>query len=223
MFDLDEISKHVSIMTSKDIIADIKLVNIEQIYKLEKFLEYYKTLKHVDSEKLKDIEEIEGIIKNEISERNNNLQEADIGLRPTIKLSLDVDGNILLVKREHVDFETIYANSHALLKMYDDANNIEGIKYELCKIWMCKSLIDFRILYPKGIRRRLISEARRKKANILKSFIMNDMSKYLKVISKKEPDFNFQEYFNKTQFGIEMYKIDSRVIKASKIFLGVFK
>lgn len=151
------------------------------------------------------------------------LNESDISLRPSIDLSLDKDGNLLLTKRENVDFQTIYANSHELLKIYADSNNIEGMKYELCKLWMCKTLIDYKILYNKGIRAKLVSAKQRKQALITKSFIMSDIKLYLKNINEKETNFNFQEYFNKTQFGIEIYKIDNRVIKASKLLLGAFK
>lgn len=218
----EEIEKYVLMSVSENVESDIKSLNDEQLYKFKNFLNYYIKLKHITSERKNHINRIIKLIENEIFSRQA-LQESDISLRPTIELQLDNDGNMLLIKREHVDFETIYANSHELLKIYEKSNNIEGMKYELCKQWMCKTLIDYKLIYPKGIKSKLVTAKQRKQAVTLKSFIMNDMKKYLEIINKEESNFNFQEYFNKTQFGIEIYKIDNRAIKASKMILGAFK
>lgn len=225
----DCIKKYILILikTYPEITEEIKSFSEEELMDFTAFLQYYMKLTHVTTESRNRIRHVlDVIIVEEIKLRQSpeyDLNEADMSLRPTISLSLDNDGNMLLTKREHVNFQTIYANSHELLKVYSDSNNIEGMKYELCKLWMCKTLIDNNILYNKGIRAKLVSSKQKKQAQTTKSFIMSDIKKYLKEVNEKETNFNFQEYFNKTQFGIEVYKIDNRVIKASKLIFGAFK
>ena len=34
-----------------------------------------------------------------------------------------------------MDFEEEYAKCHSVIKVYEKANNLDGIKYELCKLW----------------------------------------------------------------------------------------
>lgn len=227
--DSESIKKYILTLVKPypEIQKDLKDFSEKELMSFTMFLAYYERLTHITIVNKNIIRHVYNVlIPNEMNSRQvieDTLNEADISLRPSIDLSLDKDGNLLLTKRENVDFQTIYANSHELLKIYADSNNIEGMKYELCKLWMCKTLIDYKILYNKGIRAKLVSAKQRKQALITKSFIMSDIKLYLKNINEKETNFNFQEYFNKTQFGIEIYKIDNRVIKASKLLLGAFK
>ena len=150
----------------------------------------------------------------------NNLNEVSMSLKPTINLSLDNDGSILIKKHENVDFMTIYQNSHELLKEYWDKENIEGIKYELCKLWMMIVLIDKNYLHAKSsLKQRLITNEDKKYATKAKAFIMNDFKTYLRKVLTIEKDFNFSEYFNQTQFGVEVYKLDKRLLNMIKHFI----
>ena|SRR5574344_1209030 len=147
---------------------------------------------------------------------NTNLKllvEKSLSLKPTIMLSLDNDGNILIKKHDNVDFMTIYNNSHTLLKEYERARNYDAIKYELCKLYYMITLIDNNIIYSKS---RFISKEKKEKAISNKSFIMNDFKTYLRFVLLHDNTFNFNEYFLKTQFGIDVYKIDNRLIKLIK-------
>lgn len=141
------------------------------------------------------------------------LVEKSLSLKPTIMLSLDNDGNILIKKHDNVDFMTIYNNSHTLLIEYEKARNYDAIKYELCKLYYMITLIDNNTIYSKS---KFISKERREKAISNKSFIMNDFKKYLRFVLLHDNTFNFNEYFLKTQFGIDVYKIDNRLIKLIK-------
>jgi hypothetical protein len=147
---------------------------------------------------------------------NKILQERTMNMEPSIKFSLDDDGNILITKHESADFNTIYHNSHILLKEYEKIDNIESMKYELCKIYMMVSIINEKYIHNPGI---LVSKYKQADMAKLKSFIMNDFYKYLRIISEKEKGFNFNKYYSNTQFGIETYKIDNRVIKGLKQIL----
>lgn len=146
------------------------------------------------------------------------LNERTMDMKPSIQLSLDQDGSLLITKHEHVDFMTIFNNSHILLKEYERVNNIEGIKYELCKLYMMKSIIDAKYIHCKG---NVFTARKRDEMVKCKSFIMSDFYKYIKIVLEKDNTFNFNEYYSKTQFGIETYKIDNRLIKGLK-YLTLF-
>src|SRR5574344_539767 len=134
-------------------------------------------------------------------------------LTSTINLSLDNDGSILIKKHDNVDFDTIYNNSHILLKEYSKARSYEAMKYELCKLWYMKCLIDNKTLYNK---KKKISEEERLNAIRIKSFVMSDFKIYLRQVLANDRNFNFNEYFNKTQFRVEIYKIDKSLIQFVK-------
>ena len=151
------------------------------------------------------------------SKTEEQLSEVSNKLTANIQLALDKDGNILLKKHENVDFMSIYSNSHILLKQYVKSGNLGGIKYELCKLWMMKLLTD-KIIYGKD---KILPTSKQKitDAKKARAFILNDFKTYLDIVLKSDPEFNFTEYFDNTQFGVEVYKIDNRLVKAIKKFI----
>ena len=52
------------------------------------------------------------------------------------------DGDLLIERRNKLDFEEEYAKCHSVIKVYEKANNLDGIKYELCKLWFLNCLIQ---------------------------------------------------------------------------------
>ena len=178
-------------------------------------------LKEFEDQCSKNIEDFKlpEIIPHTILQEDSNdtiyerLNELNMNLKPTINLSLDNDGSILIKKHDNVDFDTIYNNSHILLKEYSKARSYEAMKYELCKLWYMKCLIDNKTLYNK---KKKISEEERLNAIRIKSFVMSDFKIYLRQVLANDRNFNFNEYFNKTQFGVEIYKIDKSLIQFVK-------
>ena len=143
---------------------------------------------------------------------NESINEAAINMKQKIELKMDNDGNILIQKQENADLMNIYQRSKELLKEYYKVKNYNGIKYELCKLYMMIIIIDNKILYRKGIMKKFISKSKIEYGNKCKMFAMNSFKHYLRKILEIEKDFNFQEYFNQTQFGIAVYKIDPNII-----------
>ena len=140
------------------------------------------------------------------------INRAAINMKQKIELKMDNDGNILIQKQENADLMNIYQRSKELLKEYYKVKNYNGIKYELCKLYMMIIIIDNKILYRKGIMKKFISKSKIEYGNKCKMFAMNSFKHYLRKILEIEKDFNFQEYFNQTQFGIAVYKIDPNII-----------
>lgn len=144
---------------------------------------------------------------------NEQLQERAHDLSPNIKLNIDSDGNLLITKKDNVDFRTIFNNSHILLREYGKVNNIDGIKYELCKLYMIVSIINEKYVHSNNL---FVNTSKKKEMTQLKSFIMQDFYTYIRILLKDDNQFNFNDYFSQTQFGIETYKIDNKVLKGLK-------
>ena len=197
--------KHNNIIEDDyDIVRAIRENNIEYLNKL-KDKKLYNAVKYICIyEKCR--------IKTGINIDNEILDEIGMNLKPSIQLSLDPDGNILIKRHENVDFMSIYSNSHMLLKEYEKVNNIDGIKYELCKLFYMKTLLDNNFIYSTK-NKHFKAEEKKEKALKTKAFIMNDFKYYLRFILSQDNTFNFNDYFSKTQFGIEIYKLDNRLFK----------
>lgn len=144
---------------------------------------------------------------------NNLLQEKSFNMEPSIKLDIDGDGNLLITKRDGLNYNSIFHNSHTLLKAYEKVNNIDGMKYELCKLYMIVTIINEKYIHSTSL---FTSKEKRQQMIQLKSFIMGDFHKYLNIILKNDTEFNFNEYFSNTKFGIESYKINNTVLKGIK-------
>lgn len=127
-----------------------------------------------------------------------------------IEIKTDSDGAFIIKKREKLDFMNFYSRSHRLLLEYEKVGNTKPMKYELAKLWFMNVIIERKIIYTNFNIFR--TEKQLEDAKKARAFILNDFTKYLRIVLSKEPDFNFQEYYEKTEFGVETYKIDKNAI-----------
>ena len=116
------------------------------------------------------------------------LQEKSIGFE------FDARGN-LFVKNflKNKSYQSVYMESHRLLMEYDRAKNIEGMKYELAKMYYLNLKIS----------EDLIKQDRTKKDKELvkiRARVLNDFHKYLKVVLKNDKQFNFSNYYQRSEF-----------------------
>lgn len=121
--------------------------------------------------------------------------------------SFDADGNLLIKNMKKMDYRHEFEKSHKLLKVYEKDNNIEGIKYELSKLWFINCELE------KKIYQSNIGEDEKDKLYVLRSQLLNDFNKYLRVVQSNENGFNFTEYYNDTPFSDASYKIDKYTIQ----------
>lgn len=154
-----------------------------------------------------DIKKIKRKIKNFLSTYDNKvLQE----MTNKIEIKTDSDGSFIIKKKEKLDFMNFYSRSHRLLLEYEKVGNTKPIKYELAKLWFMNVVIERKIIYTNF--KIFRTEKELEDAKKARAFILNDFTKYLRFVLAKEPDFNFQEYYEKTEFGVETYKIDKNAI-----------
>lgn len=129
------------------------------------------------------------------------LQEKSIGFE------FDARGN-LFVKNflKHKSYQSVYMESHRLLMEYDKAKNIEGMKYELAKMYYLNLKIS----------EDLIKQDRTKKDKELvkiRARVLNDFHKYLKVVLKNDKQFNFSNYYQRSEFCDDSFVITAPTLK----------
>lgn len=114
------------------------------------------------------------------------------------------DGDLLIYKKD-LDFEKEYNHSHMLLKQYEEANNLDGIKYELAKLWYMNILLEDKIKSSKGNDKKEYTKIRTK--------ILNDFNRYLKIVLKEDKQFNFNRYYKNTPYGDDRVRIRNSTLK----------
>lgn len=134
-------------------------------------------------------------------------------------VQFDAEGNLLIKNMKKLDFELEYSKSHKLLIIYHEQNNLEGMKYELSKLWFMNTIIEKKIYNQK------ISEDEKKKLHKARARILNDFNKYLRIVAHEDKQFNFTEYYNNTPFSDATIKIDKHTIKhganLAKLIAGI--
>ena len=129
------------------------------------------------------------------------LQEKGIGFE------FDNKGN-LFVKNflKNKNYQATYMESHRLLMEYDRAKNIEAMKYELAKMYY----LNLRITED------LTKQDRTKKDKELvkiRARVLNDFHKYLKVVLKGDKQFNFSNYYQRSEFCDDSFIITAPTLK----------
>lgn len=129
------------------------------------------------------------------------LQEKGIGFE------FDNKGN-LFVKNflKNKNYQATYMESHRLLMEYDRAKNTEAMKYELAKMYYLNLKIT----------EDLTKQDRTKKDKELvkiRARVLNDFHKYLKVVLKNDRQFNFSNYYQRSEFCDDSFVITAPTLK----------
>lgn len=121
-------------------------------------------------------------------------------------IQFNKDGDLLIHNISNIDFDAEWDISHRLLAQYEEAGNIEGLKYELSKLWFLSKILAKRIGHK--------SFDFAKKENMdRRARILNDFNKYMKVVMKLDPEFNFTKYYNNTPFSDATIQIKASTLK----------
>lgn len=129
------------------------------------------------------------------------LQEKGIGFE------FDNKGN-LFVKNflNNKNYQATYMESHRLLMEYDRAKNIEAMKYEIAKMYYLNLKIT----------EDLTKQDRTKKDKELvkiRARVLNDFHKYLKIVLKNDRQFNFSNYYQRSEFCDDSFVITAPTLK----------
>jgi len=115
-----------------------------------------------------------------------------VALEAKLPIGLNKDGDIILTNK-FIDFDAEYSSSHKLLLQYHKSNNLEGMKYELSRLYYINHVLERKLYHNRYLKNK--EKNMRTRARVL-----NDFNKYLTYIISQEPDFNFAEYYESTVF-----------------------
>ena len=104
--------------------------------------------------------------------------------------------------------EEEYQEAHKLLEGYNKSN-IDGIKHELARLFYINSLIE------KKIKNMKKNDPEYHNYIKLRSRVLNDFKKYFKVITNKDDKFDFNTYFQSTEYYNGNIVIKSSTLKHS--------
>lgn len=121
------------------------------------------------------------------------------------------DGDLLIKKIGRINYEEEYRNSHRLLQSYYKTGNIDGIKYELSKLYFLNLMLERDIYYKNDGKKEQYTKCRAR--------VLNDFNTYLKMVLNVDPSFNFDEYFKNSPFNYAITKINRSTLKYSIDYL----
>ena len=86
------------------------------------------------------------------------------------------------------------------------------MEYEACKLWYMNLIL---------LKKIEVTKNKKKKEELydIRSKILNEFTLYIKEITRIEPEFNFEQYYQATPFGQETIKINGSTIKYSMEYL----
>lgn len=123
----------------------------------------------------------------------------------TLPIEFDNDGNLIVKNISKLDYQKEWEKSHKLLLGYETTNNIEGMKYEVAKLWYLNTKLEG-LLYNINTK-----PDDRKKYTDIRARILNDFNKYFKIITQ-DKSFNFTKYYEDTPFSTDSLKISKSTI-----------
>lgn len=123
-------------------------------------------------------------------------------------IEFDKEGNLIIYKARvgSLAFGDEIDDSVQLLQAYRNAANIEGIKYELAKLWYINDCIE------KKLKKRL-SNNEYKELIDTRATCLNVFKSNLDYVMKAEKGFNFSDYYNSTPFSDNSTKITANTLK----------
>lgn len=120
-------------------------------------------------------------------------------------VQFDDDGNLLIKRMKDLDIDHEYFKSHKLLLVYEKTNNIEGMKYELSKLWFLNNILEKKLYSEKN-------ETVRNNYHKSRARILNDFNKYLKIVTTEDNTFSFTDYYNNSPFSDVTIKINNSTL-----------
>ena len=132
------------------------------------------------------------------------LSEAFIN-EAVLPIEFDKDGNLIVKNILKLDYQKEWERTHKLLLGYEKTDNIDGMRYEVAKLWYLNSKLESKIYNSNT------SDEDKKRYTDIRARILNDFNKYFTIITK-DKEFNFREYYESTPFSTDSLTISKHTI-----------
>ena len=158
---------------------------------------------------------IDHVLRYQFTRMDESIVDPFIRYLQSFKVRIDANGDILVTRREYDQLNAHFKNSLKLIKAYENAGNLVGVKDELCKIYYMVELINTYYL------RQDVKNLRDKAADVrkdmvdLRSIMLNAFAQHIRYVTTREPDWNFKTYYDASKYGN-----DFRIPKKFLLSLG---
>lgn len=112
-------------------------------------------------------------------------------------ITIDSDGNIHFKLKKNISYMDQYSENHKVLIQNVKAENWDGVKTNLAVAFTLINEIERKVLHAK----KRPTEEKRREAEKARMFLINDFKTYLRSVQKKDPQFNFSEYYESSNLG----------------------
>lgn len=141
----------------------------------------------------------------------NKLVKEQVSILNEVKrfpIEFDKEGNLIIYKARvgSLAFGDEIDDSVQLLQAYRNAANVEGIKYEIAKLWYINDCIE------KKLKKRLSNDEYKELIDT-RATCLNVFKTNLDYVMKAEKGFNFSDYYNSTPFSDNSTKITANTLK----------
>lgn len=119
----------------------------------------------------------------------------------SFKIKFDKAGNVIITRREYDQLDMHFRHSLKMIKAYEKADNLNGVKDELCKIKYMIELINQHYLSQRAKSSDRVRADMRKEMMDLRSVMLNAFQQHLKYVTIRDPQFNLQQYYNASDYG----------------------
>lgn len=147
-----------------------------------------------------------------LSKKAEFVKESAIVLEArSLPIEFNSKGDLLVKNPKGINIEAEHAVSKKIFPSYKKYKDLDGMKYEVCKLWYLNTLLLQKIDNNPKDKEELYT---------LRSKVLTEHSLYLNEILKNDPSFNFAEYYESTPFGEAHIKISGSTITHS---INLFK
>lgn len=145
----------------------------------------------------------ESVLNYQLSLMNESQVDQFIDYLKSFKVRFDKDGNVIITRREYDQLDLHFRQSLKMIKAYENAGNLQGVKDELCKIRYMIELINQHYLNPRTKSSTRTKQNMRKEMMDLRSVMLNAFQQHLKYVTVRDPQFNFQKAYDTSKYGKE--------------------
>ena len=145
----------------------------------------------------------ESVLNYQLSLMNESQVDQFIDYLKSFKVRFDKEGNVIITRREYDQLDLHFRQSLKMIKAYENAGNLQGVKDELCKIRYMIELINQHYLNPRTKSSTRTKQNMRKEMMDLRSVMLNAFQQHLKYVTVRDPQFNFQKAYDTSKYGKE--------------------
>lgn len=145
----------------------------------------------------------ESVLNYQLSLMNESQVDQFIDYLKSFKVRFDKEGNVIITRREYDQLDLHFRQSLKMIKAYENAGNLQGVKDELCKIRYMIELINQHYLNPRTKSSTRTKQNMRKEMMDLRSVMLNAFQQHLKYVTVRDPQFNFQKTYDTSKYGKE--------------------